>query len=296
MTRFVTLFFIWTLALVACSPVPKPPSLIPVNWEPGKTYRLQVSISDSGVLSDTSFKKISREYGVMLTILDTSDGATLEWQELLADEATRAFTSPSTRIVYRTGRNGRFDRVLNYDELHAYADTMATIYLQSSGADSAMASAIKAATLDSVTLLSNLLKQVHLFHRLYGATFSSDSIGEPASWPDLLTHEAIPGQCVLRTNYMCDADDGLLSICAWESPAQVNATDAITAFLGEAVHHADSIGKEIIDNMGVATVSDSVNMCFLESECIPVHIEQFLTSVLSRGTFERYIYIRLVSE
>jgi hypothetical protein len=296
MTRFVTTCFIWTLALVACSPVQKPPSLIPVNWEPGKTYRLQVSISDSGVLSDTSFKKISREYGVMLTILDTADGATLEWQELLADEATGAFTIPSTRIVYRTGRNGRFDRVLNYDELHAYADTMATMYLEGAGADSAMASAIKAAPLDSVTLLSNLLKQIHLFHRLYGATFSSDSIGETASWPDLLTHEATPGQCVLRANYMCDADDGLLSICAWESPAQVNATAAITAFLGEAVHQADSTGKEIIDNMGVATVSDSVNMCFLESECIPVHIEQFLTSVLSSGTFERYIYIGLVSE
>ena len=101
---------------------------------------------------------------------------------------------------------------------------------------------------------------------------------------------------MLRCVRAGDADDGLLSICAWESPAQVNATDAITAFLGEAVHQADSTGKEIIDKMGVATVSDSVNMCFFESEGIPVHIQQFLKSVLSSGTFERYTYIGLVSE
>jgi len=232
----------------------------------------------------------------MLTILDTANGPTLEWQELLADEATGAFTIPSTRIVYKTGRNGRFDRVLNYHELHAYADTMATIYLRGAGADSAVASAIKTATLDSITLLSNLLKQVHLFHRLYGATFASDSIGEKASWTDFLSSEATPVNCILLANNMCDRDDGLLSVCAWEFPIQVNATAAITAFLGEAVHHLDSTGNEIIGNMGSATVSDSVNMCFLESDGMPVHIEQFLKSVLSSGTLERHTYIGLISE
>jgi len=296
MIRSVIPGFVLMLAIVSCTTAHTPPSIAPGRWELGKSYRLQVSISDSGVLSDSSFEKLARQYGVMLTILDTANGPTLEWQELLADEATGAFTIPSTRIVYRTGRNGRFDRVLNYPELHAYADTMATFYLQDAGADSAMASAIKAATLDSVTLLSNLLKQVHLFHRLYGATFSSDSIGERAAWPDLLTHEATPFHCVLRANYMCDADDGLLSVCAWEFLTQVNATAAITAFLGEAMHHLDSTGNEIIGNMGSATVSDSVNLCFLESDGIPVHIEQFLRSVLSSGTFERHTYIGLVSE
>jgi hypothetical protein len=296
MIRFVTAGFILVLAVVACSPERKPPCLTPGSWEPGMSFQLQVSISDRSILADTSFEKPGRRYGVRLTILDTTNGSTFEWQELLANGTTEAFTIPSTRILYKTDRYGRFARLLNYDELHAYADTMATLYLQGAGADSAMVSAIKAATLDSVALSSNLLKQVHLFHRLYGATFASDSVGEKASWPDLLTHEATPVHCALRANYMCDADDGLLSVCAWESPAQLNATAAITAFLGEAVHHADSTGKEIIGNMGSATISDSVNMCFLESKGIPVHIEQFLKSVFSSGTLERYTYIGLVSQ
>lgn len=284
------------LTIVSCSTAHTPPNIGPGRWEPGKSYRLHVTISDSGVLSDSSFEKPGREYGVILTILDTADGATLEWQELLADEANGAFTIPSTRIVYKTDRLGRFERLLNYDELHAYADNMATVYLQGAQVDSAVASSIKAAALDSVALSSNLLKQVHLFHRLYGATFASDSIGEKASWPDHISSSATPGHCALRANSMCDADDDLLSVCSWESPAQLNATAAITAFLGEAVHHADSTGREIIDNMGDAIVSDSVNMCFLESDGIPVHIEQYLKSVLSSGTFERYTYIGLVSE
>ena len=296
MIRLITAGFILVLAVVACSPEKKPPCLTPASWEPGKSFRLQVSISDRSILADSSFEKPGRQYAVRLTILDTANGATLEWQELLADDATEAFTIPSTRIVYKTNRLGRFERLLNYDELHAYADTMATTYLQGTGADSAMASAIKAATLDSVTLSSNLLKQVHLFHRLYGATFASDSIGEKASWPDLLSHDATPVHCALSANYMCDADDGLLSVCAWESPAQLNATAEITAFLGEAVHHADSTGIGIIDNMGNATISDSVNVCFSESEGIPIHIEQLLKSVLSIGTFERHTHIGLVSE
>jgi len=296
MIRLVIPGFVLLLAIVSCTPAHTPPSINPGRWELGRSYQFQVSISDSGVLSDSSFEKPTRQYGVMLTILDTVNGPTLEWQELLVDGATGAFTIPSTRIVYRTYRNGRFDRVLNYHELHAYGDTMATIYLRGVGADSAVASAIKTATLDSVTLSLNLLKQVHLFHRLYGATFASDSIGEKASWPNLLSYEATPVNCTLLANNMCDPDNGLLSVCAWEFPTQVNASAAITAFLGEAVHHLDSTGNEIIGNMGSATVSDSVNLCFLESDGIPVHIEQFLKSVLSSGTYERHTHIGLVSE
>lgn len=287
--------FIFSVILSSCSFRPKTIHIVPHAWLPGDSHRLLVNIVQNGTEGDSIIGERGRRYEVGLTVVDTTNGITLDWQEYFKNVETGEYSEPLTHLVYRITTSGRYTELLNYAEIQAFADTMSTIYLRGAGADSAMAMAIKTTMLDSSILVHNVTSQVRLFHALYGARFTLSNGTDSASWGGVNLFDPVPMHCVLNANELCDSDDDLVSIVAWDDPRRVSSDMASTLFGGILLPN-DSVGGAIVESVGHMSISESLDMCFLASKGIPKHLKSLTTSNSPLGTFTRVIYIDLMDD
>lgn len=291
MLRYPLLLFIPALFIVSCSGVEDTTvRLLPAHWAPLQThtYRVSVSTNDS----------TSREYEAKLTILDTLDGATIEWQEFLDSDGSSAYDLPFTRIVYRTTHDGRFKNILNYPELRQQAAELADVYLGSVGVDSAMAAELNATFLDSSNMVSRLSEPIRLVHAAYGAVFPAYEDGMVASWPVQADNDAVPKNLTIRRygNGLCDEDDGLIPLRADADSGTASGTEVFDGRLRALMHHADSTGLELINAMSEVTWVDDLSVCWWEEKSIPVYIQEARTITIGSRTYTRYIYLFRVED
>lgn len=251
------------------------------GWAIGDTLWLRVISADSAFSADSISEGRRRERHVRLVVQDTGAAARVEWQEFglmtAAEDTTIApgpdYLFPSTRIVYACDEAGSLDRVLNWEELRAYADTLLNLYL--SRVDQVPPETkekLLAWAMDSSTFADHVLAGPELFHRSFGFTLT-DSMKVDGEL-DLLDPALSPIRVrIERTNnVLCDpgthvALHGHVVIDTVDFEQFMSGVDFLVPFL-------DTMGpvREAVDV--------TFDVCFDTTAGMPVYLEQIMWATL----------------
>jgi hypothetical protein len=206
MKKFVFFLFIICLTasdLSAQNVVTDTSASVVAYWKKGdkKTFTHKKITEKS---KEEKIKKDSATHQVIITVLDETDTSyTLEWryQGMPSSNKTNKEVAGlymllnELRVLYKTDENGSFMEVINMDEVLTYLNKSFDLLLKNSdlnhfGSDAMDELKSILSSRQSVEIL--LLKDVQLFHTLYGSEYSSTKQSEDVELPNVIGGDPFP--------------------------------------------------------------------------------------------------------
>ncbi len=205
----------------------------------GTTLLFLIEETDSTIGPHTQEQRRHVEKAVHFTVVDTVDGFTIEWNEqhllkrLDSTDANGAVQEwvPYCRIVYHSDQLGAIDKVLNYDEIRSTIDPLIELYIGQVGlADDPRVKQVMPALLDSSWVISRLLANAQLLHRLYGTSLSAKDTTHLLTFTPNVTPEMADYFMILENSTLCR---NTIGVRGWSSPVTVDLNDHLSSMIKE---------------------------------------------------------------
>ena len=208
-------------------------SFSPRKLKLGTSVVFMIQQTDS-VLSDNLLEQRKHlQKGIHFTVIDTVDGFTIEWNEqhLLSTPDSlniqnNAEWVPFYRIIYHCDREGMIDNVVNYQEVRSVVDPLVAMYIEQTGmADDPRIETFLSYFMDSTRLMTRLLTDAELIHRLYGITVADGDTAEFISYSPYTDPTMTAYTVVLDKSPMCSKE--YVGVKSWSEPVSTNLKDVL---------------------------------------------------------------------
>lgn len=224
------------------------------HWAPGQQVWYRIEVVDSVYEEEEAYQRKKGDKTVRFSIIDTAGGATIEWLEyhLFDHQDTGTAASRSEwvlmyRIVYRCDVDGEIASILNYPEVKAQVDTLTTAYLsQIEFDDKEAVNKLYSAFTDSAWVMTRLLSEATLLHRLFDLSFhETDTLVTFSVQPP--SEEYLSYYLCLTPNAICP--DGSVSLKGWSSATSIDLNAFLTERMGQwdridSLNPLESSGRE----------------------------------------------------
>lgn len=272
---FLLLFgsFTWLLLSTGCNTGSSPVLFNTQHWEPGLEVWYRIEVTDSVLGPDNVTERKKSDKAIRFSIIDTTDGATIEWLELhlleRLDKDTASFEDqrewvPAYRIVYRCNRAGSIVSVLNYPEVKANADTLIAIYLdQINVGNDEDVQRFTSTLMDSTSLMTSLLRDADLLHRLFGFRLTKEDTLELFTVQVASDTMLQPYKLYLTNNAICGS--GIPSLKGLGDLGNMNIGSFLTERFGQWAP-IDSL------KIPMATGQEEMTACFDTTRSLPTYL------------------------
>ena len=217
--------------------------------------------TDSVISDDLREQRKQLQAAVHFTVLDTVDGFTIEWNEqhLLSIPDSSGIQDhpewvPLYRIIYHCDRDGMIDSVVNYKEVRSVIDPLIANYVEQAGlGDDPRVKAILPYFMDSTRMMTRLLTNAGLIHRMYGITLTEGDTSKLSLYSPYSDPTTTDYSIVLDKTPLCSQN--YVGVKSWSEPVIINIKDVLP---GEVMGLTDLAGFEHVK----ATGTENMTVCF----------------------------------
>lgn len=265
--------FAWLLLIASGCSEPKEEVLLDArNLEKGMTLLFLIQETDSTIGPNTREQRQRSEKAVYFTVVDTVDGFTIEWNEqhLLdrldstdANGAVQEWVS-YCRIVYHSDELGAIDKVLNYEEIRSSIDPLIEHYIEQVGlADDPRVKEAMPALLDSAWVISRLLANAELLHRLYGTSLSATDTTRLLSFTPSTDPAMAEYFMILDRSPLCQ---NAIGVKGWSTTVTVDLNDHLSSMFND-----DKAARSL--SIPSAQASERMVACFDQQRGLAIYLD-----------------------